>query len=114
MRVTPYREAVRALMRAAAMTRPDVAYPAHHLENLMITRDQHTGGRRNGHYNTCGARRALGSPTLERRDCAQKLSAWVDTDFATCPDTRRSVSGGAVICWGGGGVGVLGSRGCRR
>ena len=34
MRVTPYREAVRALMRAATMTRPDVAYPAHHLEQI--------------------------------------------------------------------------------
>ena len=30
-----------------------------------------------------------------------KLSAWVDADFATCPDTRRSVSGGAVMLRGG-------------
>ena len=32
--------------------------------------------------------------------CA-KLSASMDTDFATCPDTRRSVSGGAVMLGGG-------------
>ena len=30
-----------------------------------------------------------------------KLSAWVDTDHASCPDTRRSVSGGAVMLGGG-------------
>ncbi|CAM9656494.1 unnamed protein product, partial [Ascophyllum nodosum] len=30
-----------------------------------------------------------------------KLSAWMDADFATCPDTRHSVSGGAVILEGG-------------
>ena len=30
-----------------------------------------------------------------------KLSAWVDADFATCPDTRRSVSGGGVMLRGG-------------
>ena len=30
-----------------------------------------------------------------------KLSAWVDAEFATCPDTRRSVSGGTVMLDGG-------------
>ena len=30
-----------------------------------------------------------------------KLSAWVDADHATCPDTRRSVSGAAVTLGGG-------------
>ncbi|CAN0306497.1 unnamed protein product [Ascophyllum nodosum] len=29
------------------------------------------------------------------------LSAWVDADHASCPDTRRSVSGGAVMLGGG-------------
>ena len=29
-----------------------------------------------------------------------KLSVWVDADFATCPGTRRSVSGGAVMLGG--------------
>ncbi|CAM9655263.1 unnamed protein product, partial [Ascophyllum nodosum] len=40
-----------------------------------------------------------------------KLSAWVDADFATCPDTRRLVSGGAVML---GGARSVVSRGCRR
>ena len=30
-----------------------------------------------------------------------KLSAWVDADHATCPDTRRSIFGGAVMLTGG-------------
>ena len=72
MRVTPYREAVGALMWAVTMTRPNVAYAAHLKENVTITRNQHTGGRRKGHYNTCGARRTLGSPTMECRGRAQK------------------------------------------
>ena len=31
-----------------------------------------------------------------------KLSTGVDADFVTCPDARRSVSGGAVMLGGGG------------
>ena len=34
MRVTPYREAVGAIMLAATMTRPDVAYATHQLGNF--------------------------------------------------------------------------------
>ncbi|CAN0337766.1 unnamed protein product, partial [Ascophyllum nodosum] len=30
-----------------------------------------------------------------------KLSAWADADHASCPDTRRSVSEGAVMLGGG-------------
>ena len=37
---------------------------------------------------------------------AIKLSAWVDADHATCPDTRRSISWGAVML-GGGAIGWL-------
>ena len=33
-------------------------------------------------------------------DDAMKLSAWVDADHVRCRDTRRSVSGGAVILGG--------------
>ena len=37
-----------------------------------------------------------------RRDGGRhKLSAWMDADHVTCPDTRRSVSGGLVTLRGG-------------
>ena len=71
MRVTPYREAIGALMGVATMTRPDVAYAAHQLGNLTTTRDQFTGGRQERRYNICGTRKTLGSPTEKRRGRAQ-------------------------------------------
>ena len=101
MRVTPYREVVGALVWAAAMTRPDVAYDAHQLGNVNDNPGPVHWGAAKGHYNTCSARGTLGSPTEERRGRAQKLSAWVDADFITCPDTRRSISGGVVMLGGG-------------
>ena len=79
------------------MTRPDVAYAAHQLgkfnENLGPV-----------HWRT--AKRALqylwrtkdvGITNGGTPGSCTKLSAKVDADFATCPDTRRSVSGGAVM-----------------
>ena len=45
-----------------------------------------------------------------------KLSAWAGTNFATCPDSRRLVSGGTVMLGGGGDQLVLegteSDRGC--
>ena len=110
MRVNPYREAVGALMWAATMTRPDVAYAAHQLGKLNNP----------GSVHWRAAKRALqylwrtkdagitygGTP-----GSSTKLSAWVDATFATCPDTRRSVSGGVVML---GGARSVGSRGCKR
>ena len=83
------------------MTRPDVAYatpqlgkfndnpePVHWraakraLQYLWLTKD--VGVTYGGTPGSC-----------------TKLSAWVDADFATCPDTRRSVLGGAVMLGGG-------------
>ena len=63
IRVTPYREAVGALIWAATMTRLDVAYAAHKLGKINDSSGQYTGGRQKGHYNTCGAQRMSGSPT---------------------------------------------------
>ena len=101
MRATPYREAVGALMWAATMTRPDVAYAAHQLGKFNDNP---------GPTHWRAAKRALqylwqtkdigitygGTP-----ESCTKLSAWVDADFATCQDTRRLVSGGAVMLRGG-------------
>ena len=56
MRITPYREAVGALMWAATMTRPDVTYAAHQLGKFNNSKPVHSG-RRKGHYNICDARR---------------------------------------------------------
>ncbi|CAN0457551.1 unnamed protein product, partial [Ascophyllum nodosum] len=97
MRITPYREAVGAFMWAATMTRPGVAYAAHQLGKF-------NDNPRPVHWRA--AKRALqylwrakdvgisygGTP-----GSCTKLSAWVDADFTTCPYTRRSVSGGAVM-----------------
>ena len=100
MRVTPQREAVGALTWAATMTRPDVAYAAHQL------------GKSNDNPGTVhwrAAKRALqylwrtkdvGITYGATPTSCTKLSALVDADFATCPDTRRSVSGGAVMLGG--------------
>ena len=87
-------------MWAATITRPDVAHAAYQLGKF----NDNPGP---AHWRT--AKRALqyllrskgvgitygGTPV----SCT-KLSAWVDTDFTTYPDTRRSVSGGAVVLGG--------------
>ena len=100
MHATPYREAVGALMWAATMTRSDVVYAAHQLGNFndnpgpthwravkrvlqYLWRTKDVGITYGGTPGSC-----------------TKLSAWVDADFATCLDTRRSVSGGAVMLGG--------------
>ncbi|CAM9160577.1 unnamed protein product, partial [Ascophyllum nodosum] len=97
MRGTPYREAVGALMWAATMTRPDVTYAAHQLGKF---------NDKPGPAHWRAAERAL-QYLWRTKDVGvtyggtpgsfTKLSAWADADFATCPDTRRSVSGGAVM-----------------
>ena len=105
MRVTLYREAIGALMWAATMTRHDFAHAAHQLEKF----NDNPGP---AHWRA--AKRALqymwrtkdvGITYGGTRVPCTKLSAWVDADFATFPDTWRSVSGGML--GGGGGQLVL-------
>ena len=111
VRVTPYREAVGALMWAATMIRPDAAYPAHQLGKFNDNP---------GPVHWRAAKRALQYPWRTKDvgityggtpGSCTKLSVWVDADFATCPDTRHSVSGGPVML---GGARSVGSGGCRR
>ncbi|CAN0443688.1 unnamed protein product [Ascophyllum nodosum] len=83
MRITLYREAVGALMWAATMTPPDVAYAAHQL------------GKFNDNQR----------PVYWRAVSRAVQYLWrtkdVDANFAPCLDTPRSVSGGAVMLgWG--------------
>ena len=105
MRVTLYREAVGILMWAATMTRPDVTYVARQLGKF----NDNPGP---AHWRA--AKRALqylwrtkdvGITYGGRPGLCTKLLAWVDADFATCPDTRRSVSGRAVMLGGAQSVG---------
>ena len=79
-------------------------------ENLTTTRDQYTEGEKGTTIYVAHEGR---SDHLRRNagpGSCTKRSAWVDADFATCPDTRRSVSGGAVML----AARSVGSRGCRR
>ena len=97
MRGIPYREAVGALMLVANMIRPDLAYTAHTLAKF---------GDNPGPEHCKAVMKALqylkqtaslgvtyGGATEDN----MKLSACVDADHASRPDTRRSVSGGAVV-----------------
>ena len=101
MRDIPYREAVGALMWIATMTRPDLSFAA-----LNVAKFNDNPGQ--AHWKAvmkamqylkrtihCGIMYG-GTPRA-----STKLSAWVDADHATCPDTRRSVSGAAFMLAGG-------------
>ena len=100
MRGIPYREEVGALMWVANMTRPDLVFTAHTLAKF---------GDNPGSEHWKAVMKALqylkrtaslgvtyGGVTEDN----MKLSAWVDADHASCPDTRRSVSGGAGMLGG--------------
>ena len=99
MRVTSYREAVGALMWAATKTHPHVAYAAHQIGTF----NENPGL---GHWRAVKwalqylwRAKEVGITYGGRQGSCTKLSA--DADFATCPDTRHSVSGGAVMLGGG-------------
>ena len=111
MRVTPYREAVGALMWAATMTRPDVAYAAHRLGNFSDNPGPVHWGAAKRALQYLWRTNDVGITYAGAPGSYIKLLVWVDADFATCPDTRRSVSRGAVML---GGARSIGSRGRRR
>ena len=101
MRGIPYREAVGALMWVANMTRPDLAYTAHMLAkfggNPWPERWKAVMKALQYLKRTASLGVTYGGATEDN----MKLSEWVDADHASCPDTRRSVSGGAVMLGGG-------------
>ena len=110
MRSIPSHEAVGALMRVANTTRPDLAYTVHTLvkfgdnpgpEHWKVVMKALQYQKRTA---------SLGLTYGGAAEDNMKLSAWVDADHASCPDTRRSVSGGAVMLGGGVSVGFRGRR----
>ena len=102
MRVNPYRVVVGALMWDATMTRADVVYAAHQLGKFNVNPGPvHWGAAKRALqylWRTKDFRITYGGTS----GLCTKLSAWVDADFATYRDTRRSVSGGAVMLGRGG------------
>ncbi|CAM9169235.1 unnamed protein product [Ascophyllum nodosum] len=92
-----YREAVGALMWVATMTRPDLSFAAHQLAKFI---DNPGPTHWKAAWKTLEylwRTRNLGITYGGKPEEGAKLSSWVDPDHGTCPDTRRSVSGGAVI-----------------
>ena len=87
MRGIPYRAAVGAIMWVANMARPELAYTAHTLAKF---------GDNPGPEHWKAAMKALkylkltaslGATYGGTTEGAVKLSAWVDADHATCPDS---------------------------
>jgi hypothetical protein len=96
--VKAYQSGICSLLHVAHCTRPDIAAPvgalaaycakptaAHSAAMLDVVR-----------YVGCTARRGI---TFD--GSAGPVEIWCDANFAGCPDTRRSVSGWAVVCFGG-------------
>ena len=83
------------------MIRPDLAYTAHTLAKFGDNpRPEHWKAVMKAlQYLIQTA--SLGVTYGGATDVAMKLSAWVDADHTACPDTPRSVSGGAVTLGGG-------------
>ncbi|XP_056698313.1 uncharacterized mitochondrial protein AtMg00810-like [Spinacia oleracea] len=81
-----------------AFTRPDLAYTVHTLAQFM----QHP---RQEHWDAAirTARYLKGCPgqgILFRADCDLQLTGWCDSDWASCPLTRRSITGWLIFLGG--------------
>ena len=101
MRRIPYKEAVGALMWAATVTRPDLSFAAHNLAKFCdVPRPVHWNVAMKAlryFWRTKDLGITYGGVTSR----GLTMSAYVGSDHATCQDSRRSVSGGAVVLVGG-------------
>ena len=88
-------------MWVANMTRPDLAYTAHMPAKFgdNLGPEHWKVEMKALQYLKWTA--SLGVTYGGATEGIMKLSAWVEVDHASCPDTRRSVSGGAVMLGGG-------------
>ena len=93
----PYWKAVGALMWAATMTRPDLSHTAQQLARLNDNPGPAHWKAAMRAMQYLWRTKDLGITYGGGLECDIKLSAWVNADHATCTDTRRSVSGGAVM-----------------
>ena len=102
MRRIPYRETVGDLMWATTMARPDLSFAAHSLAKFC----DDPGSVQHWKPAVKALRyfwrtKDLGIKYGGVTSRGLTMSAYVDFDHATCPDSRRSVSGGAVMVGGG-------------
>ena len=84
-------------MWVAITTRPDLAYTAHTLAKFGDNPEPEHGKAVMKALQYLERTANLGVTYRSATEDVMKLSACVDTDRATCPDTRRSVSEGAVM-----------------
>ena len=101
MRHIPYREAVGALMWAATMTRPDLSFAAHNLAKFCDDPGPVHWKAAMKALQYLWRTKGLGITYGGVASGEASMSAYVDSDHATCPDSRRSVSGGAILLGGG-------------
>ena len=101
MRRIPYREAVGTLIWAATMTRPDLSFGVHNLAKFCndpgpVLRKAAMKAFRY-FWRTKDLSITYGGVTSR----GLTMSPYIDSNHATCPNSRRSISGGAVMLGGG-------------
>lgn len=94
----PYRELVGSLMYLAIVSRPDIAYAVSVLSQFMTNFNAHhwTAGKRVLRY--LAGTSNLG---ITYGSTGSRLTAFSDSDFAGCVDSRRSRTGNLIVFNGG-------------
>ncbi|XP_048493334.1 uncharacterized mitochondrial protein AtMg00240-like [Beta vulgaris subsp. vulgaris] len=90
-----YRRLMGRLLIYLAVTRPDLAYSVHNLSQFMqAPKVVHwEAAQRVVRY----LNKNPGQGVLFRSDSDLRLEGWCDSDWASCPITRRSLSGWFVL-----------------
>jgi len=97
MKDIPYREVVGSVMYLMVGTRPDLAFYMRESQFLANPGTEHWKAVIRGLKYLSGAEDLGlllgGSQTVNTDNLADHLTAYTDSDYANCPDTRRSVGG---------------------